>query len=697
MLAVYERLKHGSASEASKLLERIRTEDEIPGFTNHKPATRRATNDSQLAAFDTTPRLEHEESQTGPYAWLGRTTSSRLKPAPEVVAIPQWTGLIDPNLSDNSEKHSDFSLPPSVSQPVSLEDRPTNEYPQRGSYSRIGLSHMVLLWPQVVSHIKESGVVPAAEVDLQCVARCGSPLLLQTKTSKHCSKLPCNIGLPSSTSNRGSIVFPSLTNQQVDEYSSAYFNTFNILLPLLDLDLFMDGIVARLLREGYRDDDPKSVLALLVFALGQLAIEGVTGHSTMLSNDGFGDFRRGTIEKPPGLGLFNEARRRIGMVTTQPCLENVQIMLLQATYFESSARHTDFWSSTSAASLACTCLIKSQEIDWTSLYGDLVKRAYWVCLLQERLFDLEFRLGSTGIESLEDQIPLPHIHETVQREGSPDRSLPDDFVFFDVDKDDTRAFCFIAMITFSRLIRRVDNTMHGYEPGIGETELLWQASGMQTLVEPSTCLPSTGGYSEPPSGLALELLHELDCWRNALPQRIQWSDEDFINSEEVEPLTTALNAKFFDPCHKFGFGQLDHNDIAVALLRTRFYHARFLICRPFIYKALHLPELITADDRIKCASAIDAALLWSLSLSPPRNKKHLVPQLFSFTQNSIAMIFVLRMCCKSNCLSDICKENGLTRERIESTINSMISWLEDVRQVDGAADWTISALGPAFF
>jgi hypothetical protein len=83
-------------------------------------------------------------------------------------------------------------------------------------------------------------------------------------------------------------------------------------------------------------------------------------------------------------------------------------MLLQATFFEAGARHLDFWTSTSAASLACTCLTKSQRIDWTLSYGDLVKHAYWVYVFHERLFDLEFRVISTSIESLEDQILLPH-------------------------------------------------------------------------------------------------------------------------------------------------------------------------------------------------------------------------------------------------------------------------------------------------
>jgi hypothetical protein len=54
------------------------------------------------------------------------------------------------------------------------------------------------------------------------------------------------------------------------------------------------------------------------------------------------------------------------------------------------------------------------------------------------------------------------------------------------------------------------------------------------------------------------------------------------------------------------------------------------------------------------------------------------------------------MCCKSDYLGDICRESGISGELIESTISSMIQWLEDVRQVDRVADWSTRVLGPAF-
>lgn len=92
-----------------------------------------------------------------------------------------------------------------------------------------------------------------------------------------------DVGLPCFAINVGSIeqgrasnvAFPTLTIQQIQEYSDAYFNTFHGLCALLNHESFMDDIVARLLRQGHGDGDAGSVLALLVFALGQVVIESV--------------------------------------------------------------------------------------------------------------------------------------------------------------------------------------------------------------------------------------------------------------------------------------------------------------------------------------------------------------------------------------------------------------------------------------
>jgi hypothetical protein len=67
-----------------------------------------------------------------------------------------------------------------------------------------------------------------------------------------------------------------------------------------------------------------------VFALGELAIEGSRGTPISSEKNRPSGVRGGSSQKPPGLALFNEARKRIGFVLTGCDLENVQIFSLAA-------------------------------------------------------------------------------------------------------------------------------------------------------------------------------------------------------------------------------------------------------------------------------------------------------------------------------------------------------------------------------
>lgn len=58
---------------------------------------------------------------------------------------------------------------------------------------------------------------------------------------------------------------------------------------------------------------------------------------------------------------------------------------------------------------------------------------------------------------------------------------------------------------------------------------------------------------------------------------------------------------------------LDPQLILTASLQTRYKFAEYLIYRPYIYKALHTPELVTHDDLIGCDKALHVRLLPSLN------------------------------------------------------------------------------------
>ncbi|GAB7356885.1 hypothetical protein MBLNU459_g7748t1 [Dothideomycetes sp. NU459] len=201
------------------------------------------------------------------------------------------------------------------------------------SYQHLTVAHKVLLWPSIYLHILNSGV--AAGADLQYILQDGTPWFIHLELAKHPETLPWNTEMttyPIPQARTGEIRtgFASLTPDNIQRMTDAYFGSFNLLFPILDRDSFMSDVVAPVMRNGYSDGDPAACLALLVFALGQVAIDGVYGAPINNANGGPSGLRGGTAERPPGLDLFNEARRRLGFMMHQCTLENVQILLLEA-------------------------------------------------------------------------------------------------------------------------------------------------------------------------------------------------------------------------------------------------------------------------------------------------------------------------------------------------------------------------------
>jgi hypothetical protein len=128
--------------------------------------------------------------------------------------------------------------------------------------------------------------------------------------------------------------------------------------------------------------------------------------------------------------------------------------------------------------------------------------------------------------------------------------------------------------------------------------------------------PSTSGedFGGPTANALKQLAGQLVQWRGMLPRELQWSEDDPAGFPSPEKA----------PAGGGGFGQqLDPNlpspqrqpnplfttdldaepvqypyvyDVQVALLRTRYYYAKYMIYRPFVYKALHFPEQMTQED-----------------------------------------------------------------------------------------------------
>jgi hypothetical protein len=125
------------------------------------------------------------------------------------------------------------------------------------------------------------------------------------------------------------VTFPELDYNTMHTLATHYFDTFNFLYPFLDRQNFISDTLAKVHTEGFNGDND-SIIALLVFALGEVGLQGTTGDPVDICRGRPSGLRGGSQERPPGLSLFNEARKRIGFVLTECDLENVQIFSLAA-------------------------------------------------------------------------------------------------------------------------------------------------------------------------------------------------------------------------------------------------------------------------------------------------------------------------------------------------------------------------------
>ncbi|KUI57860.1 Zinc finger transcription factor YRR1 [Cytospora mali] len=120
-------------------------------------------------------------------------------------------------------------------------------------------------------------------------------------------------------------VLNALGWEAMQTLTKAFFDTYNLLHPIVDRHAFVSITLPAIMANGLvLDDSVQSTLAYLVFALGEVAVDAYNDPSQRLS--------RGNVAQPPGLVFFNEARRRMGFNLTECSLENVQIFALAGSF-----------------------------------------------------------------------------------------------------------------------------------------------------------------------------------------------------------------------------------------------------------------------------------------------------------------------------------------------------------------------------
>ncbi|CAK7271911.1 hypothetical protein SEPCBS119000_004849 [Sporothrix epigloea] len=451
---------------------------------------------------------------------------------------------------------------------------------------------------------------------------------------------------------------------------SAYFDSFNYIAPIIDRQTFLTTTLPAFFNEDNMSSqhlpgsshESAAALVFLVAALGDVAIANSQG-TPVLGGVGSLGVKGGSVSHPPGLTLFNEARRRMGFVVGACSLEIVQIHALAGIYCSTCLRHMEYWRYTTAASLACQALIASKPDELTSLRADLVRLVFWYCLIVETHFNLELGLPKTGLDRFEDLVGLPSFSGPCSQ---------DDYLANQASHFQEHFASQIVLLRLcvafhasatspsfsSSLPAAINQTAsqlkdwHGMLP----PDLRWQEGS-----------PADFPNTEPPAGTGLDMGStmtadlDLDLDLTASPDEVMYSNSGIFvpppvipnpSSSVLFPSTVGSNSSPSTshtasgassipapipikppPVSQFSVSSappaiagtsatmftadLDAIpvsypfalDLQVALLRSRYYYIKFLVYKPCLYKVLHATQ---SEDSITEEDAAGTAHLTSV-------------------------------------------------------------------------------------
>ncbi|KAF2744848.1 hypothetical protein M011DRAFT_470151 [Sporormia fimetaria CBS 119925] len=380
--------------------------------------------------------------------------------------------------------------------------------------------------------------------------------------------------------------------------SDAYFAIFNRNTPVLDVFFYFSSTLSSAVNSefGY---DIETCLVLNVLALGCVAVKAhkegnfplPSGSSHMGDMFVRPDWYSLVEDGPPGLRFFNEARKRFGFLMCQHDLPAAQFHMLSTIYYAQILRPIDSWSTVNRASICCISILKrSESIDFEQWEGDMFSRVFWSALMYETIITQEFNLPLSGLLEYEAAMPIPKFTPCPRPKTSISGLLIDD------DDDSYFNFHFLAQAAHRILLTRIRNHLFSF------AEKPWS----------------------PAPSIVTEMRHQLEQWRSNLPGPLQFTDE-----EEVEDSRTPAQA------------------IARAMLRSRYWIARFHMGRPFLYKALHFPQHMTHSEYGEISDSLRAGMYWPAVLGLCGQMRSAFPVKIGFCSQFFGQLLMFQVIARS--------------------------------------------------
>ncbi len=176
----------------------------------------------------------------------------------------------------------------------------------------------------------------------------------------------------------------------------------------------------------------------------------------------------------------------------------------------------------------------------------------------------------SDLSQFQDLVPLPFGPETKQGKVS--------------EAHHDYQFVFLAHITLRRLLNRVHQTLYHS----GKSFSLKLMSCLTNWLGTNNLAP---GITHPSKTLILELNSQLEQWLQYIP-------------EAISSYMTSCS----DGTSQGLMGTPTYPNNMLDQLRGRYWAAKSVIYRPFIYKALHSnPENLTPDDYVNLKHCLEAA------------------------------------------------------------------------------------------
>lgn len=179
-------------------------------------------------------------------------------------------------------------------------------------------------------------------------------------------------------------------------------------------------------------------------------------------------------------------------------------------------------------------------------------RLFWNTAMFEAMLTQELDLPVSSLHQYEDRVPLPKFVEFPGIPSFASQTTTTD----DQDRDSFCHYHFLSQIAHRIILTRLcDSLFASRKPG---------------GLPPRDVITTTMNRSDyPPQALEDELLHQLEQWRQQLPEGQQWDDGDLV------PLPST-----------------PENILVVAWLRARYLIARYHLRRPLLYEARFSPPCL---------------------------------------------------------------------------------------------------------